>query len=42
MVNVADGWRERNIETKMDIYAEVTDTKKHESIQDLAHKLDVF
>lgn len=31
-----------NIETTMDIYAEVTDTKKHESIQNLAHKLDVF
>lgn len=31
-----------NIETTMDIYAEVTDMKKQESIQNLAHKLDVF
>lgn len=31
-----------NIETTMDIYAEVTDTKKNESIQNLAHKLDIF
>lgn len=31
-----------NIETTMDIYAEVTDTKKHEAIQNLAHKLDIF
>ena len=31
-----------NIETTMDIYAEVTDTKKQEAIQNLAHKLDVF
>ena len=31
-----------NIETTMDIYAEVTETKKHESMQELAHKLDVF
>ncbi len=31
-----------NIETTMDIYAEVTDSKKHEAIQNLAHKLDLF
>ena len=31
-----------DIETTMDIYAEVTETKKHESIQELARKLDVF
>ena len=31
-----------NIETTMDIYAEVTDTKKQEAIQNLAHNLDVF
>ena len=31
-----------NIETTMDIYAEVTETKKHESMQELAKKLDVF
>lgn len=31
-----------NIETTMDIYAEVTDTKKQEVIQNLAHNLDVF
>lgn len=31
-----------SIETTMDIYAEVTDRKKQEVIQNLAHKLDVF
>lgn len=31
-----------NIETTMDIYAEVTDMKKQESMNNLAHKLDVF
>lgn len=31
-----------NIETTMDIYAEVTDMKKQESMVNLAHKLDVF
>ncbi len=31
-----------NIETTMDIYAEVTDAKKQEAIENLAHKLDVF
>ena len=31
-----------NIETTMDIYAKVTDTKKQEAIQNLAHNLDVF
>ena len=31
-----------DIETTMDIYAEVTETKKYESIQELARKLDVF
>ena len=31
-----------NIETTMDIYAEVTDIKKQESMNNLAHKLDVF
>lgn len=31
-----------NIETTMDIYAEVTEKKKQESIEKLAHKLDVF
>jgi integrase len=31
-----------NIETTMDIYAEVTDLKKKEAIEHLAHKLDVF
>ena len=31
-----------SIETTMDIYAEVTDVKKHKAIQNLAHKLDVF
>ena len=31
-----------NIETTMDIYAEVTDKKKEEAIQNLAHKVDVF
>lgn len=31
-----------NIETTMDIYAEVTYTKKQEAIQNLAHNLDVF
>lgn len=31
-----------SIETTMDIYAEVTDTKKEESIQKLAYRLNVF
>lgn len=31
-----------NIETTLDIYAEVTETKKHESIQQLAKTLDIF
>ncbi len=31
-----------NIETTMDIYAEVTDTKKMESMRNLAQKYDVF
>ena len=31
-----------NIETTMDIYAEVTDMKKQESMNNLAHTLDVF
>ena len=31
-----------NIETTMDIYAEVTDTKKTESMRNLAQKYDVF
>ena len=31
-----------NIETTLDIYAEVTETKKHEAIEKLAHKIDVF
>lgn len=31
-----------NIETTMDIYAEVTDTKKKESMRNLAQKYDVF
>ncbi|MFQ9716219.1 MAG: tyrosine-type recombinase/integrase [Blautia sp.] len=31
-----------NIETTMDIYAEVTDIKKTEAIENLSHKLDVF
>ena len=31
-----------NIETTMDIYAEVTDMKKTEAIEKLSHKLDVF
>ncbi len=31
-----------NIETTMDIYAEVTDAKKQEAIENLAYKLDVF
>ena len=31
-----------NIETTMDIYAEVSDSKKQEAIENLAHKLDVF
>ena len=31
-----------NIETTMDIYAEVTDAKKQEAIENLAHKLNVF
>lgn len=31
-----------NIETTMDIYAEVTDMRKTEAIEQLSHKLDVF
>lgn len=31
-----------NIETTMDIYAEVTETKKQESMRQLAEKLDIF
>ncbi len=31
-----------NIETTLDIYAEVTETKKHEAIEKLAHKIDAF
>ncbi len=31
-----------NIETTMDIYAEVSEGKKKEAIEELAHKLDVF
>ena len=31
-----------NIETTMDIYAEVTDSKKKEAIENLSRKLDVF
>lgn len=31
-----------NIETTLDIYAEVTETKKHEAIEKLAYKIDVF
>ena len=31
-----------NIETTLDIYAEVTESKKQEAIENLAHKLDVF
>ena len=31
-----------NIETTMDIYAEVTESKKKEAIENLSHKLDVF
>lgn len=31
-----------SIETTMDIYAEVTDAKKQEAIENLSHKLDVF
>ncbi len=31
-----------NIETTMDIYAEVTDMKKTEAIENLSHKLNVF
>ena len=31
-----------NIETTMDIYAEVTDMKKQDSMNNLAHTLDVF
>ena len=31
-----------NIETTMDIYAEVTDAKKKESIENLSHNLDIF
>lgn len=31
-----------NIETTMDIYAEVTDSKKKEAIENLSHSLDVF
>ena len=32
----------RNIETTMDIYAEVTDAKKKEAIENLSHNLDIF
>lgn len=31
-----------NFQTTMDIYAEVTEIRKHEVMKDLAHKLDVF
>ena len=31
-----------NIETTMDIYAEVTDDKKKEAIENLSHSLDIF
>jgi len=31
-----------NIETTMDIYAEVTDMKKTEAIEKLSHNLDIF
>lgn len=31
-----------NIETTMDIYAEVTESKKHEAIENLSRKLDIF
>ena len=31
-----------NIETTMDIYAEVTDAKKREAIENLSHNLDIF
>lgn len=31
-----------NMETTMDIYAEVTDAKKSEVIENLAHKSDAF
>lgn len=31
-----------NIETTMDIYAEVTDVKKKEAIENLSHNLDIF
>ena len=31
-----------NIETTMDIYAEVTDAKKKEAIENLSHNLDIF
>ena len=31
-----------NIETTLDIYAEVTESKKQEAIENLAHKLDIF
>ena len=31
-----------NIETTMDIYAEATEGRKKEAIENLAHKLDVF
>lgn len=31
-----------NIETTLDIYAEVTENKKHEVIEKLAHSVDVF
>ena len=31
-----------NIETTMDIYAEVTDTRKKEAIENLSHSLDIF
>ena len=29
-------------ETTMDIYAEVTDAKKKEAIENLSHNLDIF
>ena len=32
----------RNSETTMDIYAEVTDAKKKEAIENLSHNLDIF
>ncbi len=31
-----------NIETTMDIYAEINDSKKKESLENLAKNLDVF